>query len=114
MLMCVQWGQTRGNNFSSKMHVRSISWQGGRKRCLCASSGVRRLEENDFIATLGGSSGVRCLEENIFIAIGGESSGVKRLINCFQGCSRWLTKCMNVLRGHVRNPGGHVIKNLSL
>ena len=24
MPMCVQWGQTRGNNFSSKMHVQSI------------------------------------------------------------------------------------------
>ena len=69
----------------------------GTKTVWCASSGVRRLEENDFIATLGGSSGVRCLEENDFIAIGGESSGVKRLINCFQGFSRQLTKCTNVL-----------------
>ena len=47
MPMCVQWGQTRGNDFSSKIHVQSISWQGGRKRCLCASSSVR-CEETIF------------------------------------------------------------------
>ena len=52
--------------------------------------------------------------KNDFIATVGGSSGVKRLINCFQGCTRWLKKCINVLSGHVRNPGGHVIKNLSM
>ena len=78
---------------------------------MCVKWG-QMFRKNDFIATVGGSSGVRCLDENDFIATGGESIGVKRLINCFQGCPRWLTKCINFLSGHVRNPGGHVIKNL--
>ena len=118
--------------------VQSISLQGTRKRCLCASSGVRREKTifplrymfNQFPGKEAES--VRC-EEKIFplrfmsnqfpgmeperdayVRPVGESSEARCLLNCFQGCSRWLTKCINVLSGHVRNPGGHVIKNLSL